>query len=44
MRFTKKVTKVIDINAELDGQVIVVRSRVHNTRPAGKGSFLVLRE
>lgn len=44
MRFTKKFTKIIDLNQELDGKVIVIRSRVQNTRAAGKGTFLVLRE
>lgn len=43
-RFTKKYTAIADIDASLDGQEVLVRARLHNTRGKGKLAFLVLRE
>lgn len=44
LRFTKKFTKVADIDASLEGQEVIVRGRLHNTRGKGKLAFLVMRE
>lgn len=44
VRFTKKFTKVEELTAELDGQEVIVRARVHAARAKGKVCFLVLRE
>lgn len=44
IRFTKKFTKVVDLNEDLVGQVVIVRSRLHNSRVKGKAGFFELRD
>ena len=44
LRFTKNLTPVGDIDHKLDGQEIIVRARLHNSRAQGKLCFIVLRQ
>jgi lysyl-tRNA synthetase class II len=44
LRFTNKFTSVKDIDASLDGQEIIVRGRLHNSRAKGKLAFFVIRD
>jgi len=44
LRFTKKFTQVDAIDASLAGQEVIVRARLHNSRGAGKLTFIVMRQ
>ena len=44
IRFSKVIVDVKDINETLDGQVIVTRGRLHNSRGKGNLCFIVLRQ
>lgn len=44
LRFTKKFVKIKDINESIDGQEIIVRGRLHNSRAKGKLAFFIVRE
>lgn len=43
-RFTKKFTDLKDIDEKLDGQEIIVRCRLQNSRAKGKLCFCILRQ
>jgi aspartyl-tRNA synthetase len=44
LRFTKKILDIKDIDAKLDGQVVICRGRLHNSRAKGKLCFVVVRQ
>lgn len=44
LRFTKKILDVKDVDASLDGQSVIVRGRLHNSRAKGKLCFVVIRQ
>lgn len=44
VRFEKKYTPISKLNGDLAGEKVLIRARCHNTRPQGKGCFVILRE
>lgn len=43
-RFGKKFTRVESIDHFMDGEKVIIRSRLHNTRAKGKMCFVILRQ
>lgn len=44
LRFTKKFTKVIEIDENLVDQVVIIRARIQNSRAKGKMCFMMIRD
>lgn len=44
LRFTKTFTEVVSLDASKAGTEVVVRGRLHNSRPSGNLCFIVIRQ